>query len=198
MDLIHTANQPIGPFYHFALTPGWPTGDNSAGVMAGPEARGEHVRLVVRVLDRDAGPVTNAMIELWQADAGGKYNHPADRQKKAPDPAFRGFGRLATDDQGLCVFETVKPGPVPAMLPGLEGRMQAPHISVSVYAPGLLRRAVTRIYFEGDPANASDEILELVPEDRRPTLLARPGGEPGEWCFNLQLTGPCETVFFDI
>lgn len=194
MDLIPTANQPIGPFYHFALTPGWATGDSSAGVMAGPQAQGERIRLTVRMLDKDASLVTNAMIELWQADAGGKYNHPADTQKKIADPAFRGFGRLATDDQGLCVFETVKPGQVP----GLKGRMQAPHINVSIYAPGLLRRAVTRIYFDGDPANASDEILGLVPEDRRPTLLARPGGEPGEWRFDLHLSGPCETVFFDI
>jgi protocatechuate 3,4-dioxygenase alpha subunit len=194
MDLIPTANQPIGPFYHFALTPGWSTGDNSAGVMAGPEARGERARLVVRVLDRDGSPVTNAMIELWQADAGGKYNHPADTREKTADPAFHGFGRLATDDQGLCVFETVKPGQVP----GLKGKMQAPHINVSVYAPGLLRRAVTRIYFDGEPANLSDEILGLVPEDRRPSMLARPGAEPREWCFDLHLTGPCETVFFDI
>ena len=194
MDLIHTANQPIGPFYHFALTPGWATGDRSAGVMAGPAAKGERIRLTVRVLDKDASPVTNAMIELWQADAGGKYNHPADTQKKIADPAFRGFGRLATDDQGLCVFETVKPG----QTPGLKEPMQAPHINVSVYAPGLLRRAVTRIYFDGDPANESDEILSLVPEDRRPALMARPGAESDAWCFDLHLSGPCETVFFDV
>jgi protocatechuate 3,4-dioxygenase alpha subunit len=198
MDLTHTAIQPIGPFYHFALTPGWETGDNSTGVMACPGARGERARLTVRLLDRDGDPVTNAMIELWQADAGGKYNHPADTQDKTADPAFRGFGRLATNDQGLCVFETVKPGPVPAMTPGLKGRLQAPHINVSVYAPGLLRRVVTRIYFAGDPANVTDEVLELVPKDRRPTLLARPGEEPGEWNFDLHLTGPCETVFFDV
>ncbi len=189
MDLTPTAIQPIGPFYHFALTPGWETGDNSAGVMAGPEARGERARLTIRVLDRDGSPVTNAMIELWQADAGGKYNHPADTQEKPADPAFRGFGRLATDDEGLCIFETVKPGRV---------QSQAPHINVNVYAPGLLRRAVTRIYFEGEPANASDQVLALVPKDRRPTLLASRGAEAGAWHFDLHLTGPCETVFFDV
>ena len=194
MDLIPTAIQPIGPFYHFALTPGWETGDNSAGVMAGPEARGERVRLAIRVLDRDGGLVTNAMIELWQADAGGKHNHPADTQAKTADQAFRGFGRLATDDQGLCVFETVKPGQVP----GVKGQFQAPHINVSVYAPGLLRRAVTRIYFAGNPANGTDEVLGLVLEDRRPTLLAHPVAEAGAWHFDLHLTGPCETVFFDL
>jgi protocatechuate 3,4-dioxygenase, alpha subunit len=194
MDLIPTANQPIGPYYHFALTPGWADGDNSAGVMAGPQAQGNRIQLTVRVLDKDASPVTNAMIELWQADAGGKYNHPADTRKKTADPAFRGFGRLATDDLGVCVFETVRPGQVP----GLKGPMQAPHIDVSIYAPGLLRRAVTRIYFDGDPANATDEVLGLVPEERRSTLMARPGGESCEWRFDLHLTGTCETVFFDV
>jgi protocatechuate 3,4-dioxygenase, alpha subunit len=194
MDRIHTANQPIGPFFHFALTPEWGTGDRSPGVMAGPKALGERVKLTVRVLDRAGKPVTNAMIELWQADAGGKYDHPADTQEKTPDPDFRGFGRLATDDEGLCVFETVKPGPVP----GVKGHPQAPHISVSLYAPGVLRRAVTRIYFADDPANASDHVLGLVLADRRGTLLAQPGAEPGEWRFDLHLTGPCETVFFDI
>jgi protocatechuate 3,4-dioxygenase alpha subunit len=190
MNRVHTANQAIGPFFHFALTP-----DDSAGVMAGPNARGERARLAIRVLDRDANAVTNAMIELWQADAGGKYNHPADPRQQTADAAFRGFGRLATDGQGLCVFETVKPGRVPR---SPRGDAQAPHIDVSVYAPGLLRRAVTRIYFAGDPANASDYVLGLVPEDRRPTLLARPGGGPGEWCYDIHLTGAGETVFFDI
>ena len=189
MDLTPTANQPIGPFFHFALTP-----DNTAGVMAGPEAQGERMRLVVRVLDAAGNAVTNAMIELWQADAAGTYNHPADAREKSADPAFIGFGRLASDDQGLCEFDTVKPGPVA----GFKGQMQAPHINVSVYTPGLLLRVVTRIYFAGDPANEGDQMLSLVPADRRPTLLAHPGTEAGEWCFDLHLSGPGETVFFDI
>jgi protocatechuate 3,4-dioxygenase alpha subunit len=170
------------------------TPDNVAGVMVGPNTQGERIRLAVRVLDRDGNAVTNAMIELWQADAGGKYNHPADPQRESADPDFHGFGRLSSDDEGLCVFTTVKPG----LVAGLNGQVQAPHISVTVYTPGLLRRAVTRIYFSGDPANESDLVLGLVPEDRRPTLLAKPGAEAGEWGFDLHLTGPCETVFFDI
>jgi protocatechuate 3,4-dioxygenase alpha subunit len=193
MDRHHTAIQPIGPFFHF-LTPEWRTSDRTPGIMAGPKARGERVKLIVRLLDRLGKPVTNAMVELWQADAGGKYDHPSDTQDKIADPDFRGFGRLASDDEGLCVFETVKPGPVP----GLNGNSQAPHISVSIYAPGLLRRVVTRIYFADDPANATDHVLGLVSQDRRGTLLAQRGAEPGEWRFDLHLTGPCETVFFDI
>src|SRR5690349_3898630 len=132
MDLVHTANQPIGPFFHFALTPGWLVPDDPAAIMAGPDAKGERAQLKVRLLDRDGNPVTNGMIELWQADGGGKYDHPADTQDKIADPDFRGFGRLATDNDGLCTFHTVKPGGVP----GLKGQMQAPHINVTVYAPG--------------------------------------------------------------
>lgn len=182
MDLHHTANQPIGPFYHFALTP-----DKAAGLMAGPDANGERVELIVQVLDGGGKPVTNGMIELWQASAAGIHNDPGD-------PSFHGFGRLATDDLGLCVFHTVKPGRVP----GLDGKLQAPHISVSVYAPGLTKRAVTRIYFAGDFANDEDQILALVPESRRSTLMASKGVEAGKWNFDLYLCGHCETAFFDI
>lgn len=182
MDLHHTANQPIGPFYHFALTP-----NNDAGIMAGPEAKGERVDLAIRLLDADGKPVTNGMIELWQASAAGVYNDPAD-------PAFHGFGRLATDREGLCLFHTVKPGQVA----GLDGKLQAPHIDVSVYAPGLTKRVVARIYFADDPANDADQVLGLAPEHRRQTMLARKTLEPGRWNFDLYLCGPCETVFFDI
>ena len=189
MKLVPTAIQPIGPFFHFALTPGWESGDRSAGVMAGPETLGERITLRIRLLDRDAAPVTNGMLELWQADANGKYNHPADTQPKTADPNFHGFGRLATDDEGLCIFQTVKPGQV-------EG--QAPHVNVTIFAPGLLRPVYTRLYFEGDPANASDQVLNLAPADRRPTLLARPAADPGAWHFDIYLQGPCETVFFDV
>ena len=189
MKLVPTAHQPIGPFYHFALTPGWEAGDRSAGIMAGPDTQGERITLRIRLLDRDAGPVTNGMIELWQADANGKYNHPADKQPGTPDPNFHGFGRLATDEAGLCIFETVKPGRVES---------QAPHIDVTIFAPGLLRPVITRFYFEGDAANASDQVLNLVPSERRPTLLARAAAEAGTWHFDIYLQGPCETVFFDV
>lgn len=182
MDLHHTAIQPIGPFYHFALTP-----NNDAGIMASPGAKGERVDLAIRLLDGDGKPVTNGMIELWQASAAGIYND-------AGDPAFHGFGRLATDNQGLCLFHTVKPGRVP----GLNGTKQAPHVDVSIYAPGLLRRVVTRIYFGEEPSNESDQILGLIPENRRTTLMARKTLEGAQWNFDIHLCGSCETVFFDV
>ncbi len=190
MDLVPSPSQTIGPFFHFALT-----ADEALGRLAGPSARGERIRLACRVLDGDGAPVDDAMIELWQADAGGKYNHPDDAQDKAPDPAFRGFGRLSTNEDGVCVFETVRPGRVP----GCGGTLQAPHVNVSVFARGLLNRLVTRLYFAGDAANEDDPVLALVSEDRRHTLMAHPeAGHRDLWNFEIHLCGERETVFFDV
>lgn len=190
MELVPTASLTIGPFFHFALTT-----DETMGQMASPETKGERVQLVCRLTDGDGAPVSDAMIELWQADASGKYNHPDDSQEKKPDAAFRGFGRLETSDAGVCVFETVKPGRVP----GPNAALQAPHINVSVFARGLLKRLATRIYFAGDPANAQDAVLALVPDERRGTLMAQHDpSHPGVWSFEIRLCCEGETVFFDI
>jgi protocatechuate 3,4-dioxygenase alpha subunit len=135
------------------------------------------------------------MIELWQANAAGKYNHPEDPQPTAADPDCSGFGRLGTDRDGVCVFETIKPGRVP----GNDGALQAPHLNVSVFARGVLKRLATRIYFAGDPANVEDPVLALVPAERRATLMARPDpSHPTDWGMDVHLSGECETVFFDI
>ncbi|HYL35998.1 MAG TPA: protocatechuate 3,4-dioxygenase subunit alpha [Bryobacteraceae bacterium] len=186
----HTPSQTIGPFFHLSLTV-----DQAAGCLAGPETKGERIRLACKVLDGDALPVDDAMIELWQADAGGRYDHPEDPRRGAHDSAFRGFGRLATNAEGACIFESVKPGRVPAS----DGALQAPHINVGLFARGLLKRAVTRIYFSGNPANQSDPVLALVPENRRDTLMARPdAGDAARWSFDIHLCGERETVFFDL
>jgi protocatechuate 3,4-dioxygenase alpha subunit len=158
--------------------------------MASDGAIGERIRLAITVFDGAGVPIEDAMIELWQADAGGKYDHPEDSQDKIPDPAFRGFGRLATGEDGAGVFQTVRPGRV-------EG--QAPHINVTIFARGLLRHLWTRIYFEGDAANQEDAVLNLVPAQRRETLMARPDADqPGTWRFDIRFCGDGETVFFDI
>jgi len=109
-------SQTIGPFYDFALT-----ANQQLGRMAGPDAKGDRILLRLTLFDGDGAPVPDGMIELWQADAGGKYDHPNDAQEKLPDPAFCGFGRLATDANGVCLFETIRPGPVP----GESGAWQA-------------------------------------------------------------------------
>jgi protocatechuate 3,4-dioxygenase alpha subunit len=191
MSLGPTPSQTVGPFFSFGLT----TENCSVRCIAGPQAEGERVVLAFRVLDGDDAPVPDAMIEIWQADANGKYNHPDDGQDKTVDPAFLGFGRAGTADDGSCAFETIKPGRVPG--PG--NVLQAPHLNVAVFARGMLKQLYTRIYFDRDLANREDPVLALVPEDRRETLMARPdSGRPGVWRFDVLLQGGHETVFFDV
>lgn len=190
MTLPHTPSQTAGPYLHIGMT-----NSRSVARIAEPEAKGEHIHLECRVLDGDGTPITDAMVEIWQANADGKYCHPEDVQEKLDDPACRGFGRLATGANGTCVFETVIPGAVP----GHEGIMQAPHMNVSIFARGLLKRLATRVYFAGNAANQKDAILALVPAERRGSLIAMPDpSRPGWWSFSIQLCGENETVFFDI
>jgi protocatechuate 3,4-dioxygenase, alpha subunit len=182
-------SQTVGPFFHFGLT------TNAAlGCMARPQAKGERIRLRFTLLDGDGAPVPDGMIELWQADFAGRYHHPADTQAQPSDPAFCGFGRLATNTEGRCTFDTVRPGRVPDG----RGGWQATHISVSVFARGLLDRLCTRVYFDGDPALAEDPVLALVPAERRQTLLARWDSAARVWDFEIRLQGERETVFFDV
>jgi protocatechuate 3,4-dioxygenase, alpha subunit len=183
-------SQTIGPFYHFGLT-----SDARLGCLIRPGVQGQRIHVRFCLLDGDGLPVPDGMIELWQADNFGKYDHPADTQDHKPDPAFRGFGRLATDAEGACIFDTIYPGRVPDG----RGGCQAPHINVSVFARGLLSRLCTRVYFAGDPVLAEDPVLALVPEERRPTLIAQPESQrEGHWNFDIWLQGEAETVFFDI
>jgi protocatechuate 3,4-dioxygenase alpha subunit len=191
MSLGTNPSQTVGPFFHLGLT----TEKGCVRCIAGPVAKGERILLMCRVLDDDGAPVPDAMIEIWQADAQGKYNHPDDTQEKTADPACGGFGRMGTSEGGSCEFETIKPGRVPG--PG--NVLQAPHLNLAVYARGILRQVYTRLYFAGDPANQEDSVLALVPKDRRETLMAVPDpARPGGWRFDIHLQGQGETVFFDV
>jgi protocatechuate 3,4-dioxygenase, alpha subunit len=188
--LTPTPSQTVGPFFHLGCTD-----RASVGALVTPASKGERIHLICRIFDGDGQPVPDAMIEIWQANAEGRYAHPEDTQPKALDPNFNGFGRLASDEQGCCAFATIKPGRVP----GNNGAMQVPHINVSVFARGVLQRLATRAYFAGDPANADDPVLALVPAERRSTLLAQ--ADPADlsrWRFDIHLCGPNETVFFDV
>jgi protocatechuate 3,4-dioxygenase alpha subunit len=191
VSLVPSPSQTVGPFFNFALTP-----DGRAGVMAREAVEGRRIRLALRVVDGDGAPTPgDSLIELWQADARGRYPHPRDPLAGECDPRFAGFGRLETDADGRCVFETVRPGPVPDG----GGGVQAPHINVSLFARGLQKRLCTRVYFEGDPANAHDPVLQLVPESRRATLMAcRVADQPETWALTIRLRGDGETVFFDV
>jgi len=186
-DLTPTPSQTVGPYLHLGLTDA-----RSISRIADDGAKGVRLWLTFRVLDGEGMPVPDAMIELWQADSEGNYGQPGGN---ADGAAFGGFGRLATAEDGLCTFETVKPGRVPG--PG--ETVQAPHINVSILGRGILKRLSTRLYFSGEPANAADPVLALVPEDRRATLLARPDpARAGGWIFDVRLRGEGETVFFDV
>jgi protocatechuate 3,4-dioxygenase alpha subunit len=190
MDYIPFPSQTVGPYFAIGLTT-----PSAVARIASTEVKGERVKLACTVIDGQDQPIPDAMIEIWQANAAGKYNHPDDTQEKPVDPNFLGHGRLGTDDQGMCSFETVRPGRVP----GPNGTLQAPHLEVSIFARGLLKRLATRIYFAGDPANGEDPILALVPEGRRETLLAQPvAGQAGAWHCEFHLSGENETVFFDV
>jgi protocatechuate 3,4-dioxygenase alpha subunit len=190
MNLLPTPAQTAGPYLHLGLTV-----KRSVGCIAGPEAKGERIWLTCHIFDGDGVPVDDAMVEVWQANSDGKYHHPEDTQQKAIDLACRCFGRLATGQDGSCVFETIKPGRVP----GNGSVQQAPHFNISLFTRGLLKRLATRIYFAGEPANDEDAVLALVPEDRRNTLMAQPdASRPGGWSFTIHLQGESETVFFDI
>jgi protocatechuate 3,4-dioxygenase, alpha subunit len=180
----------VGPYFSVTVNDA-----NSARVIAAPEVKGERVKLICAVFDRDGKCVADTMIEIWQANADGKYNHPADRQAKSLDASFRGFGRQITDQTGACEFETIKPGRVP----GPSGAHQAPHLEVGVFVRGVLKHLVTRIYFSGDAANTECPVLALVPKARRATLIAQPvAGQLGTWRHEIHLSGPKETVFFDV
>lgn len=187
MDLTPTPSQTVGPYLHLGLTDA-----QSISRIARDRAKGEPVWLTFRVLDGEGVPVPDAMIELWQADSEGNYELPDDSEGGA---GFGGFGRMATAEDGSCTFETTRPGRVPG--PG--ETVQAPHINVSILGRGILKRLSTRVYFAGEPANAADPILALVPENRRPTLLAQPDpARNSNWIFDVRLRGEDETVFFDV
>jgi protocatechuate 3,4-dioxygenase alpha subunit len=193
MTLIPTSSQTIGPFFREALErPAWSdlTRDGASGAV---------VRIEGAVLDGDGEPVPDAMLELWQADANGRYAHPDDTGPVPSDGRFRGFGRACTDDEGHYWFRTIVPGAVA----GADGIAQAPHANVTIFARGLLKRLVTRIYFaDFANENARDPLLSSIADaDARATLIAqrtdRPD-EPAVYRFDVVLQGAGETAFLAI
>ncbi|MSQ49931.1 MAG: protocatechuate 3,4-dioxygenase subunit alpha [Betaproteobacteria bacterium] len=188
MSLQASTSQTVGPYLHIGLS--WLITEN----LAPAGVAGERLSIEGLVIDGDGKPINDALVEIWQANAAGKYAHPQDRQAKPVDPGFRGFGRSATDDQGRFRFHTIKPG----RLPGPGGKLQAPHLAVNLFMRGQLKQLVSRIYFPGEPANAEDPVLALVPAERRETLIAKPlAGQSAALEWNVILQGRDETVFFD-
>jgi protocatechuate 3,4-dioxygenase, alpha subunit len=189
-----TPSQTVGPFFLDCLL----RENARRNVLAQPETVGERIRIEGHVLDGDGAPVPDALIEIWQANAFGRYHHPADMRETAPlDPSFIGFGRSGADETGAFWFETVRPGRVPFN----EDRMQAPHISVMVFARGLLNHLATRLYFADEPENATDPVLQLAPIERRGSMLAQRQGPHGDFAvyhFDIVLQGQRETAFLNL
>lgn len=198
MGMRHTVSQTIGPFFAYGLTPESYGRRGIAGAcLLTDETQGQKIRIEGGVFDGAGTPVSDALVEVWQADSHGRYAHPADRRSDVPmDPEFKGFGRAGTDQQGRFAFETVKPGRVP----GRGNTMQAPHISVVIFARGMLSHAFTRMYFSDEAdANAADPVLGVVDDAHRKTLIAGRRERAGAviYHFDIHLQGPNETVFFD-
>ena len=187
-----TPSQTVGPF-HRIMVP-W---EGGAELVAPDDPNG--IRIEGRILDGAGQPVDDSVVEVWQANIHGRYAHTADTREVPLVAGLDGFGRAITDGEGRFTIATVKPGCVP----GPDGTVQAPHVSVSVFARGLLRHLVTRIYFSDEAAaNEKDPVLQSIDDPaRRETLLAgRKEGEnrPPLYGFDIHLQGPKETVFFDV
>ena len=192
-----TPSQTVGPFFKYGLTPDrkYDWNDAFSSNLVTPDTSGERIRVEGRVLDGDSQPVGDCMLEIWQADAQGRFSDPQDK-RALPNSAFRGFGRCGTDPNGDYAFDTIKPGTVPDP----DGKPQAPHLLLAIFARGMLLHLYTRIYFDGEAGNAADPILALVPADRRATLIAtrKAGGGNAVYHLDIRLQGDDETVFFDI
>lgn len=202
--LKETSSQTAGPYVHIGLAPRQAGFDifehNFGNVLVTPDTRGERIAIEGYVYDGSGTCVRDALIELWQANADGRYRHPADRQDgKAIDPAFRGWGRAAADfTSGLYRFDTIKPGPVPDR----QGREMAPHVSLWIVARGINLGLHTRMYFSDESArNATDPVINSIEwAGRRKTLIADRQMRDGAivYRFDIHLQGEHETVFFDI
>jgi protocatechuate 3,4-dioxygenase, alpha subunit len=193
-----TPSQTVGPYFAIGLTQQiYGRRQIATQSLCNADTPGDHIKLVGRVFDGAGAPVEDAMIEIWQADADGRYAHPRDQRPGARrDPKFRGFGRAGTNPQGEFFFETVKPGAVPG--PG--NSLQAPHLNLIVFSRGMLTHAFTRVYFDDEAGvNENDPILSLVEPARRGTLIAkREAASAGTtFKFDIHLQGKSETVFFD-
>jgi protocatechuate 3,4-dioxygenase alpha subunit len=195
--LKETPSQTAGPYVHIGMTPNFAeirgVFDTDPGdVMLSPDTPGQRIEITGRILDGAGAPVSDALIEIWQADAGGSHVAPMAPGSNST-PIFTGWGRQAAGADGIFRFATIKPGPVP----GPDGTPMAPHVSLWIVARGINIGLQTRLYFADETAaNAADWVLSRVPEARRSTLVARKEGD-GRYALDIHLQGDNETVFFD-
>ena len=193
-----TPSQTIGPFAAPCLTPNeqgktnYPWQQLINGNLVTPDAVGDRIRIEGMMFDGQGAPVDGILFEIWQADGQGRFAHPRDPRRT--NTSFKGFGRIESNMDGSFTFDTVKPGRVP----GPNGTMQAPHIVVAIHMRGILSHLFTRIYFSDEASNAEDPILQLVPADRRDTLIATRDASGAVYRIEFRIQGDRETVFFDL
>jgi protocatechuate 3,4-dioxygenase alpha subunit len=191
-----TPSQTVGPYFAYGLTPGskYEWNDAFSNDLVTPDATGDRVRIAGQVFDGDGAVIPDAMLEIWQADGQGRYANPRDT-RALPNAAFKGFGRCGAGAKGEFVFDTIKPG----IVPDPDGKPQAPHILLAVFARGMLLHLYTRIYFDDEAEkNAADPVLALVPAERRATLIAKRDAGSATYRLDIHLQGDNETVFFDV
>jgi protocatechuate 3,4-dioxygenase alpha subunit len=194
-----TPSQTVGPYYAYCLTPTkYSLGEIFTNDLIVPGLEGEKIKIEGRVLDGDNVGIYDSMVEIWQADAKGGFAHA--RGGSGANTGFKGFGRTEPLDDGYYHFVTIKPGRVKTP----DGKLQAPHIDVAVFARGMLKHLFTRIYFGDEESNKDDPVLKQVPADRRDTLIAKPqSGNGGEKVYRFDIRiqegpeGPPETQFFE-
>ena len=181
--ILQSSSQTVGPFFKIGMTYG------ELNNLVQDDTQGERINIRGRVFDGNGNPVDDAVLEIWQADANGVYNHPNDSDQANVDGAFFGFGRASTDDDGRYQFKTIKPGRV---------EEQSPHILLRVFMRGMLLHANSRIYFS-DEDNGVDLIFNSVPVERQPTLVAQRTNVEGTptYVFDVNMQGENETVFFE-
>ena len=182
-----TPSQTVGPFFSYGLFFG---GEN---ILVNDQTDGQRITLTGQLFDGDGAPVNDGMIEIWQPDANGHFNHPSDPNQAKADPNFAGFGRSQTEEEGTYRFDTIKPGAIP----NTDGA--APYINVRIFARGMLIHSVTRVYFADDAATATDPVLAALDPARRDTLIAQREGSEQHIIYRLdiRLQGDNETIFFD-
>jgi protocatechuate 3,4-dioxygenase alpha subunit len=202
--LPETPSQTAGPYVHIGLIPhqaGFEIFENNfSGDIAGPGVAGQRIVIEGRIFDGAGHVARDVLVEAWQANAAGRYNHPADKQDKSLDPGFRGWARTGTDfETGIYTIRTIKPGSVA----GRKGRKaMAPHVNIWLASRGINIGLATRMYFgDEEAANAQDPVLNIIEQpERRKTLIAPRSERAGTivYTFDIHLQGVRETVFFDV
>jgi len=187
--LKQTPSQTIGPFFHPGLLHG------SENVLVNDQTSGQRIRIVGTVFDGDGKPISDALLEIWQPDAQGFFNHPADPHSMEADQHFRGFGRAGTVNEGRFEFKTIKPG----RIYGHDGQLQAPYINLRIFSRGMLIQAYTRMYFSDESTKEGDSLLNSIEPERRETLIAvrENTNDLPTYRFDIHLQGEHETVFFE-